>query len=112
MKVAMGGANTAQPSGRTAVAHSREFADLIKCIGECRSKQEEDRIMGQEVAELKKVFISPNLDKTKMREYLLRLVYVEMLGHDAAFAYIHVVNACGEKNWVMKKVRLHIHCES
>lgn len=104
MKAAIGTSTPAQPSGRTAVTHSKEFADLIKCIGECRSKQEEDRIMMQEVTALKKIFASPNLDKTKTREYLLRLVYVEMLGNDAAFAYINVVNACGEKNWVMKKV--------
>mmetsp|Transcript_39384 Transcript_39384/g.111611 ORF Transcript_39384/g.111611 Transcript_39384/m.111611 type:complete len:951 (-) Transcript_39384:233-3085(-) len=99
-----GGSGAAAPSGRNAVSHSKEFADLIKSVGECRSKQEEDRIMVQEVSALKKVFQSPNLDKAKLREYLLRLVYVEMLGHDASFAYIHVVNACSDKNWVMKKL--------
>jgi len=93
-----------QGTGRSAVSHSREFGDLIKSVGECRSKQEEDRIMSQEVSTLKAVFRSPNLDKAKMREYLLRLVYVEMLGHDASFAYIHVVNACSDKNWILKKV--------
>jgi len=107
MRAATGGggaaAGASQP-GRPSVAHSREFGELIKSIGECRSKQEEDRIMGQEVSALKKEFASPSLDKSKMREYLLRLVYLEMLGHDASFAYIHVVNACSDKNWMLKKI--------
>eukprot|EP00951_Prasinocladus_malaysianus_P013471 scaffold101922_cov37-Prasinocladus_malaysianus.AAC.1 len=103
MGVTTGASGSAPATGRTAVAHSKEFSDLIKSVGECRSKQEEDRIMAQEASVLKKVFQSPNLDKTKMREYLLRLVYLEMLGNDASFAYIHVVNACSDKNWLMKK---------
>lgn len=98
------GASGAAQTGRQAVLHSREFGELVKSIGECRSKQEEDRIMSQEVITLKREFASPALDKSKMREYLLRLVYVEMLGHDASFAYIHVVNACSDKNWMLKKI--------
>ena len=37
-----------------AAGQSKEFSDLIKAIGEAKSKQEEDRIIIHEVAELKK----------------------------------------------------------
>jgi AP-4 complex subunit epsilon-1 len=110
---------------------SSEFFELIKAIGESKSKQEEDRIIAREVATLKKKLESgssgggsggagggsggPNLgyiagspmmlpgsvggtngnalntNKKKAREFLVRILYVEMLGHDGSFGYIKAV---------------------
>ena len=111
---------------------SSEFFELIKAIGESKSKQEEDRIIAREVATLKKKLESgsagggaggggggsagggPNLgyipgspmltgssggaqgnalntNKKKAREFLVRVLYVEMLGHDGSFGYIKAV---------------------
>ena len=98
---------------------SREFFELIKAIGESKSKQEEDRIITREVVTLKKKLESGgagsagggmsmipgspmpggagasgnalNTNKKKAREFLVRVLYVEMLGHDGSFGYIMAV---------------------
>eukprot|EP00592_Proboscia_alata_P006091 CAMPEP_0194355278 /NCGR_PEP_ID=MMETSP0174-20130528/3214_1 /TAXON_ID=216777 /ORGANISM="Proboscia alata, Strain PI-D3" /LENGTH=1060 /DNA_ID=CAMNT_0039124499 /DNA_START=84 /DNA_END=3266 /DNA_ORIENTATION=+ len=99
---------------------SKEFFELIKAIGESKSKQEEDRIIQREIITLKKKLETPtktpsvssklpleynssvlnplqqknsNLltNKKKSKEFLVRLLYVEMLGHDGSFGYIKAV---------------------
>lgn len=77
---------------------SKEFFELLKAVGESKSKQEEDRIMAKEVQCLKKKLsplpsgaTNPLQSKRKCREFLVRLLYVEMLGHDASFGYIKAV---------------------
>ncbi len=85
-------------------AHSKEFFELIRAIGECKSKQEEDKIILKELALLR-----VNLQNTKatpkmLREYAMRLVYCEMLGHDASFGYICAANLTGSKNLLEKRV--------
>eukprot|EP00854_Cymbomonas_tetramitiformis_P010505 gene10505-12428_t len=84
---------------------SKEYLDLVKAIGECKSKTEEDGLMLREIEILKERFAdTKRIDPKKMKEYLLRLVYIEMLGHDASFGYIHAVKMCNESNLVLKKV--------
>ena len=80
-------------SGTGAGAHlSREFFDLVKTIGESKSKQEEDRICAAEIVRLKAAAGSSALVKGRaLKEYLIRLIYVEMLGHDASFGYMKAV---------------------
>lgn len=57
-----------------------EFNNFIKSVGECKSKAEEDRIVAHEVMELKRRLEDPRIDKSRMKEYMLRAMYVEMLG--------------------------------
>ncbi|XP_030480195.1 AP-4 complex subunit epsilon [Cannabis sativa] len=82
---------------------SKEFLDLVKSIGEARSKAEEDRIVLHEIETLKRRLTEPDIPKRKMKEYLIRLVYVEMLGHDASFAYIHAVKMTHDDNLLLKR---------
>ncbi|KAH6783531.1 Adaptin family protein [Perilla frutescens var. hirtella] len=82
---------------------SKEFLDLIKLIGESRSKAEEDRIVVREVETLKTRLNDPNTPKYKLKEYIIRLLYVEMLGHDASFGYIHAVKMTHDESLLLKR---------
>ncbi|KAL5743199.1 hypothetical protein ACOSP7_029931 [Xanthoceras sorbifolium] len=82
---------------------SKEFLDLVKSIGEARSKAEEDRIVLHEIETLKRRISEPDTPKRKMKEYIIRLVYVEMLGHDASFGYIHAVKMTHDDSLVLKR---------
>jgi hypothetical protein len=82
----------------------RELDLLVKAIGECRSKAEEDRIIAAEVDTLKARLSDPKLDKTRGREYMVRAIYCEMLGHDASFALIPALQLASDTNLLTKKV--------
>ncbi|KAL9263584.1 AP-4 complex subunit epsilon-like protein [Drosera capensis] len=84
-------------------SHSKEFLDLIKSIGESRSKSEEDRIILHEIETLKRRITDPEIPKRKMKEYIIRLLYVEMLGHDASFGYIYAVKMTHDESVAMKR---------
>ncbi|OQS01668.1 AP-4 complex subunit epsilon [Achlya hypogyna] len=92
---------------------SKDFFELVKSIGESKSKQEEDRIIVQEVAQLKRKMAELGAasnsnqlqaNKKKQKEFLIRLMYVEMLGHDASFGYIKAVEMTAATNLIQKRV--------
>ena len=39
-----------------------------------------------------------------MKEFLIRAIYVEMLGHDASFSHIHAINLTQSKNLLVKRI--------
>lgn len=117
---------------------SKEFFELLKAIGEAKSKQEEDRIIQREIATLKKKMESNsnsgsgggmgskinnmkngggihvgggggpginilNQNKKKAKEFLVRMLYVEMLGHDASFGYIKAVELAASSSIIHKR---------
>ena len=49
--------------GTSSVPAGREFFDLVKAIGESKSKQEEDRIIAEEVVYLKKAIPATAVSK-------------------------------------------------
>ncbi|XP_024531548.1 AP-4 complex subunit epsilon [Selaginella moellendorffii] len=82
---------------------SKEFLELVKTIGEAKSKAEEERIVLAEIESLKRRIQEPDVPRKKMKEYIMRLVYVEMLGHDASFGYIHAVKMTHDDNLLLKR---------
>ncbi|EOD28102.1 Adaptor protein complex 4, subunit epsilon, partial [Emiliania huxleyi CCMP1516] len=82
---------------------SKDFFELIKSIGECKSKQEEDKILAAEVATLRQRF-TEQLSPKKMKEAVVRMMYAEMLGHNADFGHIHAVNMSQQTNLIAKRV--------
>lgn len=88
----------------TTAAMSKGFFEFVKSIGEAKSKQEEDRIIENELHVLKAKMAGRNVANRQMREYLIRMVYVEMLGHDASFGHIHGVKLTRARKLVDKRV--------
>ncbi|CAL9145664.1 unnamed protein product [Musa hybrid cultivar] len=82
---------------------SKEFLDLVKSIGEARSKAEEDRIILREIDSLRRRIAEPDVPRRRMKEYIIRLVYAEMLGHDASFGYIHAVKMTHDDSLSLKR---------
>lgn len=87
---------------------SKEFDTLVRAIGECKSKAEEDAIIMREIEILKPRLKDPKLDKRSMKELLVRLIYVEMLGHDASWAHVKALQSCSDANLLTKKVCGHV----
>eukprot|EP01104_Vermistella_antarctica_P013058 TRINITY_DN388_c0_g1_i1.p1 TRINITY_DN388_c0_g1~~TRINITY_DN388_c0_g1_i1.p1 ORF type:complete len:1292 (+),score=354.65 TRINITY_DN388_c0_g1_i1:172-4047(+) len=83
---------------------SREFFELVRDIGEAKSKQEEERIVLREIDRLKLAIKKPKELKKHGREFLVRLLYVEMLGHNASFGYIEAVNMTQRESMAEKRV--------
>ena len=83
---------------------SKELKDLIQAIGDCHSKQEEDKIMRVESEILKSEISKISSTPQQKKEYLIRSIYLEMLGHDASFSHLHAVNLTQDKNILNKRV--------
>ena len=88
---------------------SREFDLLIRAIGECKSKAEEDAIIAREVEVLKPRLKDAKMDKRSLKEVLVRLMYVEMLGHDASWGHVKALQACSDTNLLTKKARVDVY---
>jgi hypothetical protein len=99
--------NLAKKTGPT---WSREFDVLIRSIGECKSKAEEDAIIAREVELLKPRLKDAKIDKRSLKEVLVRLTYVEMLGHDASWGHVKALQACSDTNLLTKKVMQVLWC--
>ena len=83
---------------------SKDMMELVKAIGEARSKQEEDKIVITEATKLKFKFQEGGLSEKRQRDLLIRAIYVEMLGHDGSFAHIHAVNLTQQRSLLSKRI--------
>ena len=56
---------------------------ICVCVsaGECKTKTDEDAIMAKEVSALKAILNTAKPDKARMREYLVRLMYIDVRTH-------------------------------
>ena len=83
---------------------SKEFFELIRDIGESKSKQEEDDVISREIITLKSKLKGKEIPAKKMKELLLRMIYCEMLGSETSFGYINGVNMTQEQGLLYKRV--------
>ncbi|EZG78634.1 adaptin amine-terminal region protein [Gregarina niphandrodes] len=83
---------------------SKEFYDLIKAIGETRSKQDEDLLLDIELGRLMVRFReSTGLTNVRLKELVIRALYCFMLGHDIEFCVIQGLSLSSDKDLWCKR---------
>lgn len=82
---------------------SEDLERLIKSIGDSKSKTEEDRIICKSIEATKAILKDGNIDKSKLKEILIKLIYYEMLGYDASFGHFMAVQTSGS-NFLQTKL--------
>ncbi|XP_075064094.1 AP-4 complex subunit epsilon-1 [Mixophyes fleayi] len=83
---------------------SSKLGSLIRNITALSSRQEEEKLIQQELANLKTTVSSPNTTLRQMKECMVRLIYCEMLGYEAPFGYIHAIKLAQQGNLLEKRV--------
>nr|DBA31762.1 TPA: hypothetical protein GDO54_007542 [Pyxicephalus adspersus] len=83
---------------------SSKLGSLIRNITALSSRQEEEKLIQQELASLKTTVSSPNTTLRQMKECMVRLIYCEMLGYEASFGYIHAIKLAQQGNLLEKRV--------
>ncbi|XP_040269904.1 AP-4 complex subunit epsilon-1 isoform X1 [Bufo bufo] len=81
-----------------------KLGGLIRSITALTSRQEEEKLIQQELANLKTTVSSPNTTLRQMKECMVRLIYCEMLGYEASFGYIHAIKLAQQGNLLEKRV--------
>ncbi|XP_016065640.1 PREDICTED: AP-4 complex subunit epsilon-1 isoform X2 [Miniopterus natalensis] len=66
--------------------------------------QEEEKLIQQELSNLKAAVSAPTTTLKMMKECMVRLIYCEMLGYDASFGYIHAIKLAQQGNLLEKRV--------
>ncbi|PRP77404.1 hypothetical protein PROFUN_14364 [Planoprotostelium fungivorum] len=89
---------------REAIGVSRSFVDFISKIGDARSKQEEDQVVSQEVENMRtEMNHLEGQSAVNQKEFLVKLIYCEMLGHSASFGCIHAIKMTQQPDLLTKR---------
>ncbi|GAB5572463.1 AP-4 complex subunit epsilon-1 isoform X1 [Prionailurus iriomotensis] len=91
------------PAGVKASFSSR-LGNLVRGITALTSKHEEEKLIQQELSNLKATVSAPTTTLRMMKECMVRLIYCEMLGYDASFGYIHAIKLAQQGNLLEKRV--------
>ncbi|XP_036773684.2 AP-4 complex subunit epsilon-1 isoform X2 [Manis pentadactyla] len=83
---------------------SSRLGGLVRGITSLTSKHEEEKLIQQELSNLKATVSAPTTTLKMMKECMVRLIYCEMLGYDASFGYIHAIKLAQQGNLLEKRV--------
>ncbi|CAG8450341.1 9270_t:CDS:10 [Diversispora eburnea] len=88
---------------------SRGFYEFVNKVGDARSKQEEDRHVTEELASLKIKLNYPDLPSVNYN-YITRLIYCDILGHNVDFGHIHAVKLAQSAKGLWEKRVGYLAC--
>ncbi|XP_053933452.1 AP-4 complex subunit epsilon-1 isoform X2 [Cuculus canorus] len=98
------GAGLGGPVGPGRVSPTSRLGSLIRSITALTSKHEEEKLIQQELANLKATVSAPSTTLRLMKECMVRLIYCEMLGYESSFGYIHAIKLAQQGNLLEKRV--------
>ncbi|KAB1278174.1 AP-4 complex subunit epsilon-1 [Camelus dromedarius] len=90
--------------GAAKASFSSRLGGLVRGITALTSKHEEEKLIQQELNNLKATVSAPTTTLKMMKECMVRLIYCEMLGYDASFGYIHAIKLAQQGNLLEKRV--------
>ncbi|XP_060031698.1 AP-4 complex subunit epsilon-1 [Erinaceus europaeus] len=96
-----------QPVGGAVAARApfcSRLGSLVRGITALTSKHEEEKLIQQELSNLKVTVSAPTTTLKVMKECMVRLLYCEMLGYDASFGHIHAIKLAQQGNLLEKRV--------
>jgi AP-4 complex subunit epsilon-1 len=77
---------------------SSQLFDFIRNLGESTSRQAERDIILKEMENMKSEYPKLELKKSSMREFLLKMIYCEMLGFDVSNYHIVAIKMTQQTN--------------
>ncbi|XP_077568206.1 AP-4 complex subunit epsilon-1 [Stigmatopora nigra] len=90
--------------GPTKLSSTSKLGNLIRGITELTSKNDEEKLIQQELTSIKDQASSPNTSMRQMKEIMVRAIYCEMLGYEASFCYIHAIKLAQQGTGLEKRV--------
>ncbi|XP_062277203.1 AP-4 complex subunit epsilon-1 [Scomber scombrus] len=90
--------------GAAKLSSTSKLGTLIRGITELTSKHEEEKLIQRELTSIKEQVSSPNTSMRQMKELMVRAIYCEMLGYEAAFSYIHAIKLAQQGTALEKRV--------
>ncbi len=84
---------------------SNELNTYIRVkIGEAKSKEEEDKIIEEDIEKIKKEIAKPSIPDKDTWEVILRIIYAEILGHKTDFCHSFIVACIQNNNYKVKRI--------
>jgi AP-4 complex subunit epsilon-1 len=71
---------------------SKKFHEICVKIGECKSREEEEQIVSDWMANVKQTLGKQKLRLNQLYENVVSLIHLTLLGYNTSFGHIHAVN--------------------
>ncbi|EAY05277.1 Adaptin N terminal region family protein [Trichomonas vaginalis G3] len=81
---------------------SKSFHDICVNIGECKSREAEEQIVGQWMQDVKKTLSKSKIGLSDLYENVISLVHLTLLGYDTSFGQIQAVNLTQDSQMMTK----------
>lgn len=89
---------------------SKDLQELILAIGHSKSREEEEGIMQEELTLLKEDLKATAAPPAAKAELMIRILYLQLLGFDAGFAYISAINLSQHLDQRVKRLGYLVCC--
>ncbi|CAG8674985.1 12601_t:CDS:10, partial [Ambispora leptoticha] len=90
--------------------HSRGFFEFVSRVADAKNNQEEERYVTEELYALKQKLAQPDISLSKMKDYINRLIFCEILGHDVNFGHIYALKLAQSAKTLSEKRVGYLAC--